>query len=202
MQIITKRDQIIEELERVIERGKSSDNQVGELENLRKENEQKINLMQVEIKELQEEILTLENYRTDFKNELLQKNIEYNLEIQSLEDEQEKLRRNLAEQIRSKENQLERSHEEKQKIYLEKRQLEDKLSKIDQLDYEEIVGQLKLDLKQTRLLLKYAQKEIEERKNESNNTKLIKQLKNHIEERKKERKKERKRERERESASH
>ena len=55
----------------------------------------------------------------------------------------------------------------------------DKLSKLHQLDYDEIIQQLKIDVKQTRALLKDCQSE---RNPESGNAKIIKQLKSQLEE--------------------
>ena len=70
-----------------------------------------------------------------------------------------KLKRTHFEQMRNLENQLKKSQEEKDKCFLEKRQFEEQISKFAQLDYEEIIAQLKLDLKQIKLLLKCSQKE-------------------------------------------
>ena len=64
-------------------------------------------------------------------------------------------------------------------LNLEKRHLEDKLSKLHQLDYDEIIDQLRLELRQTKALLKDSQSE---KNSEAGNAKIIKQLKSQLEE--------------------
>ena len=76
---------------------------------------------------------------------------------------------------------LKESQEEKQKVLLEKRQSEEKLSKFEQLDYEDIILQLKLDLKQMKTLLKCSQEEHKDTQDDSKNTRIIKMLKHQIE---------------------
>ena len=55
------------------------------------------------------------------------------------------------------------------------------------MDYEDIIAQLKLDLKQMKLFLKCSQEEHKDNPDESNNARMIKKLKNQIEEVKSER---------------
>ena len=78
-------------------------------------------------------------------------------EVRRLQEEVDQLRMNRAEQMRKVELQLENSEEERGRLGLEMRQIEEKLEKFKQLDYEEIIDKLRLELKQTKILLKDAQ---------------------------------------------
>ena len=77
--------------------------------------------------------------------------------VRRLEEEVDQLRMNKAEQIRKVELQLENSEQERGRLGLEMRQIEEKLEKFKKLDYEEIIDKLRLELKQTKILLKDAQ---------------------------------------------
>ena len=87
------------------------------------------------------------------------------------------------------ENQLKMNKEERDKCCLEKRQFQVQISKFAQLNYEEIIAQLKLDLKQMKLFLKCSQKEHKENPDKSiNASRMIKTLKTQIEDLKQQRK--------------
>merc|ERR1711902_451443 len=66
-----------------------------------------------------------------------------------------------------------------ERLHVEKKQLDEKLSKINQLDYEDVIGQLKLELKQSKALVREAQSG---RAATEATEKLIKQLKSQLEE--------------------
>ena len=103
---------------------------------------------------LKEEVIELQSDQNDLYNQQNQKSREYGLLRQSMKNEHEKLQRFKLEQIRMLENQVKISQEEKDKCFLEKRQFEEQIAKFTQLDYKDIVAQLKLDLKQMKILLK------------------------------------------------
>ena len=65
-------------------------------------------------------------------------------------NEHKDLKTTYLEKRRNLENQVKKSQEEKDKCFLEKRQFEEQISKFAQLDYEEIIAQLKFDLKQMK----------------------------------------------------
>ena len=77
-----------------------------------------------------------------------------------------------------KEN-LRSNNEANERLNVEKKQLDEKLSKISQLDYEDAIGQLKLELKQSQALVREAQSG---RAVTEATEKLIKQLKSQLEE--------------------
>ena len=170
------------EFKNAMEQIKFKNHNVEQIEKLQSEYMEKLKSREEKIKEFKEEISILQDDKADFKIKLEHTKVEKSLEIQSIKDEHENLRKNLREQIRNIQEQFEISNDEKQQLYLEKVQLENNLSSFDQLDYEETIEQLKLDLKQMKILFKNSQKEIEEKNNSSNNAKLVKQLKNHIDE--------------------
>ena len=123
---------------------------------------------------LKEEIIALQSDQNDLYLQQNQKSKEHILELKSIKNEHDKLQRIKLEQIRNLEKQVRISQEEKDKCFLEKRQFEEQISKFAQLDYEEIIAQLKLDLKQMKILLKCSQEEQKDNPDESNNARMIK----------------------------
>ena len=123
--------------------------------------EGKVKILENEKKCLEE---ALEDKQNNFYEDIEKIKVAYELETEKLETEMKTLK-----------SQLVGINEKNDNLDVEKRHLEDKLSKLHQLDYDEIIQQLRLDLKQTKALLK-------ERNPETGNTKIIKQLKSQLEE--------------------
>ena len=120
------------------------------LQESNKDYDKKLILMEEENMSLKEEIISLKSDQNNLYNQQDQKSREHRLEIQSIKNDHEKLKRTHFEQMRNLEKQLKTSQEEKDKCFLEKRQFEEQMSKFAQLDYEEIIAQLKFDLKQMK----------------------------------------------------
>ena len=110
----------------------------------------------------------LEDKQNNFYEDIEKIKAAYELEMEKLEAEMKTLKSQQA-NINEKNDNLE----------VEKRQLEDKLLKLQQLDHDEIIQQLRLDLKQTKALLRDCESE---RNPETGNAKIIKQLKSQLEE--------------------
>ena len=125
----------------------------------------RVKILEHEKKCLQE---TLEDKQNNFYDDIEKIKVAYELETEKLEAEMKTLK-----------SQIVSIAEKNDNLDVEKRHLEDKLSKLHQLDYEEIIQQLRLDLKQTKALLKDCQSE---RSPETGNAKIIKQLKSQLEE--------------------
>ena len=114
--------------------------------------------------------------------QFLKENIKHSSEICSLEDEFEKQKRKLVEQIRCLENELEINYEETQDIFIDKIFLENKISNFDEFECEEKIEKLKLDLKRSTILLKDATKQLSLGNDHFRNRKMINQMKYQIEE--------------------
>ena len=125
----------------------------------------RVKILEHEKKSLQE---TLDVKQNNFYEDIEKIKVAYELETEKLEAEMKTLK-----------SQILSISEKNDNLDVEKRHLEDKLSKLHQLDYEEIIQQLRLDLKQTKALLKDCQSE---RNSETGNSKIIKQLKSQLEE--------------------
>ena len=116
----------------------------------------RVKILEHEKKCLQE---TLEDKQNNFYDDIEKIKVAYELETEKLEAEMKTLK-----------SQIVSIAEKNDNLDVEKRHLEDKLSKLHQLDYEEIIQQLRLDLKQTKALLKDCQSE---RSPETGNAKII-----------------------------
>ena len=134
--------------------------------------DEKIDTLQSRITNLETEkkhlVEVLENKQSNFYGDIEKIKVAYELEMEKLEGEMEKLKTEVV-----------TINEKNDILDLEKRHLEDKLNKLHQLDYDEIIDQLRLDLKQTKALLKDSQSE---KNSEAGNAKIIKQLKVQLEE--------------------
>ena len=71
------------------------------------------------------------------------------------------------------------TNEFNEKLQVEKKQMEEKLIKIEQLDFETVIDKLNLELKQSKALLRDAQAN---KLNDNGSEKIIKQLKTQLEE--------------------
>ena len=110
----------------------------------------------------------LEHKENNFYGDIEKIKVAYERETEKLEAEMKKLKKEIV-----------TIKERNDNLNLEKRHLEDKLSKLHQLDYDEIIDQLRLELRQTKALLKDSQSE---KNSEAGNAKIIKQLKSQLEE--------------------
>ena len=152
------------------------------IEKDKKECENQLMIKEAELKEIKEEMKQLEDcYNKSIKDNHHQK-MKHNSEISSFTNEYERQKRKLVDQIRSLEDELERKHEETQNIIMDKIQLENKISEFDQEQYEAKIIQLKSDLKKNKILFKDLQKQFVLGNDSFKNRKLIKQMKNQIEE--------------------
>ena len=87
------------------------------LQESNKDYDKKLILMEEENMTLKEEIVSLKSDQNDLYNRQDQKSREHHLEIQSIKNEHEKLKRTHLEQMRNLENQLKISKEEKHKCF-------------------------------------------------------------------------------------
>ena len=158
--------------------------QADERENLTASNEDYKNQLRI-IREqndtLNTEIMTLKENKYEIENRYMQAEKDHSQVLQLLKSDHEKNQVIKDDQIKRLEDQLKERQEEMQKTLLDKKYLEEKLSKFDQLDYEGIILQLQIDLKQMKSLVKSTQDENKDHNEELKNTKMIKMLKNQIE---------------------
>ena len=158
--------------------------QTDERENLTASNEDYKNQLKI-IREqndtLNTEIMTLKENEYEIENRYMQAEKDHSQVLQLLKSDHEKNQVIKDDQIKRLEDQLKERQEEMQKSLLDKKHLEEKLSKFDQLDYEGIILQLQIDLKQMKSLVKSTQDENKDHNEELKNTKMIKMLKNQIE---------------------
>ena len=130
---------------------------------------------------LQGRVKILENEKKCLEEALEDKQNNFYEDIEKIKVAYERETDKLEAEMKTLKSQIVSVNETNDNLDVEKRQLEDQLSKLQQLDYEEIIHQLRLDLKQTKALLKDCQSE-RGTAGETGNAKLIKQLKSQLEE--------------------
>ena len=134
--------------------------------------EEKIETMTGEIEKLKEEKDNLEEKINSQTND-------HCSDVRVIRDAYQIEKENLDKQIVSLKEKLLDITDMNEKLLLEKQHLDEKLAKIKELDYDGVISQLKLELKQNKALLRDAQSD----KNSGfKSEKLIKQLKNQLEE--------------------
>ena len=134
--------------------------------------DEKIEAMTVEIEKLKEEKDNLEEKINSQTND-------HCSDVRVIRDAYQIEKENLDKQIVSLKEKLLDITDMNDKLLLEKQHLDEKLAKIKELDYDGVISQLKLELKQNKALLRDAQSD----KNSGfKSEKLIKQLKNQLEE--------------------
>ena len=134
--------------------------------------DEKIEAMTAEIEKLKEEKDNLEEKINSQTND-------HCSDVRVIRDAYQIEKENLDKQIVSLKEKLLDITDMNDKLLLEKQHLDEKLAKIKELDYDGVISQLKLELKQNKALLRDAQSD----KNSGfKSEKLIKQLKNQLEE--------------------
>ena len=134
--------------------------------------DEKIETMTGEIEKLKEEKDNLEEKINSQTND-------HCSDVRVIRDAYQIEKENLDKQIVSLKEKLLDITDMNDKLLLEKQHLDEKLAKIKELDYDGVISQLKLELKQNKALLRDAQSD----KNSGfKSEKLIKQLKNQLEE--------------------
>ena len=134
--------------------------------------DEKIETMTGEIEKLKEEKDNLEEKINSQTND-------HCSDVRVIRDAYQIEKENLDKQIVSLKEKLLDITDMNEKLLLEKQHLDEKLAKIKELDYDGVISQLKLELKQNKALLRDAQSD----KNSGfKSEKLIKQLKNQLEE--------------------
>ena len=131
------------------------------------------------IEVLQDKIQTLHDEKKSLEDKMDLQRSDHYADIKEIRDAYQAEKEGLDTQLTTLKENLRSINEANERLNVEKKQLDEKLSKISQLDYEDAIGQLKLELKQSQALVREAQSgravtEATER--------LIKQLKSQLEE--------------------
>ena len=131
------------------------------------------------IEVLQDKIQTLNDEKKSLEDKMDLQRSDHYADIKEIRDAYQAEKEGLDTQLTTLKENLRSINEANERLNVEKKQLDEKLSKISQLDYEDAIGQLKLELKQSQALVREAQSgravtEATER--------LIKQLKSQLEE--------------------
>uniref|UniRef100_UPI00358E40BE unconventional myosin-XVIIIa-like isoform X2 n=1 Tax=Myxine glutinosa TaxID=7769 RepID=UPI00358E40BE len=148
--------------------------------------------LQTSIKEQEEEldeqaakIQTLEQNKLRYEMEMERMRQIHKKDFENKEDEAEDVRQSCQKRLRHLEDQLEEQHETKQKLILQKHDLEGKLmllgEQVGQRDFEK-EKQLRRDLRRTKALLADAQSMLQHLKENAPSRREISELKNQLEE--------------------
>ena len=135
--------------------------------------------LDIKIDDLQNKIEELLGEKHELESKLDVQMSDHFADIKKIRDAYQLEKESLDDQLCSLKEKFNGINDLNEKLLFEKKQLDEKLSKLNQLDYEDCMDQLKLELKQSKALLRDAQ---------MNNTldagseKIIKQLKSQLEE--------------------
>ena len=135
--------------------------------------------LDIKIDDLQNKIEELLGEKLELESKLDVQMSDHFADIKKIRDAYQLEKESLDDQLCSLKEKFNGINDLNEKLLFEKKQLDEKLSKLNQLDYEDCMDQLKLELKQSKALLRDAQ---------MNNTldagseKIIKQLKSQLEE--------------------
>ena len=105
------------------------------------------------IEDLQDKIKTLNVEKTDLEGKINLQMSDHYADIKKIRDAYQAEKEGLDNQLTTLKENLHTINEENGRLHVEKKQLDEKLSKINQLDYEDVIGQLKLELKQSKALV-------------------------------------------------
>ena len=152
------------------------------LEEIKEDCENQLQLKEEEIEEMKQDLKRFEISHSETMAQFHTEKIKHCSELSSLGNEFEKQKIKLVGHIRSLEKELESNYKETQNLIKDKICLENEISNFDEFEYEDKIENLKLDLKKTQILLKDAQTELVFRNDHFRNRKLINQMKNQIEE--------------------
>ncbi|XP_075918590.1 unconventional myosin-XVIIIa-like isoform X2 [Petromyzon marinus] len=160
----------------------------GSLASLRKQIrdlEAKVNDQEEELDDQAGKIQLLEQNKLRNEMEMQRMKQIHQKEVENKEDEVEDVRQTCQKRLRHLEHQLEEDHEDKQKLVMQKRDLESKLAllgeQVGQRDFE-LEKRLRRDLRRTKALLADAQTMLEHLKESAPSRREIAQLKNQLEE--------------------
>ena len=134
--------------------------------------------LDIKIDDLQNKIEDLLGEKLELESKLDVQMSDHFADIKKIRDAYQLEKESLDDQLCSLKEKFNGINDLNEKLLFEKKQLDEKLSKLNQLDYEDCMDQLKLELKQSKALLRDAQ---------MNNTldagseKIIKQLKSQLE---------------------
>ena len=135
--------------------------------------------LDIKIDDLQNKIEELLGEKHELESKLDVQMSDHFADIKKIRDAYQLEKESLDDQLCSLKEKFNGINDLNEKLLFEKKQLDEKLSKLNELDYEDCMDQLKLELKQSKALLRDAQ---------MNNTldagseKIIKQLKSQLEE--------------------
>merc|ERR1719232_1544521 len=115
-----------------------------------KELDDKIEFLQQNIQKLLEE-------KDELQSRMDTQMSDHYADIENIRDAYQKEKENLDKQLVSLKERVAVTSEFNEKLQVEKKQLDEKMIKIEQLDYEEVIDKLKLELKQSKALLRDAQ---------------------------------------------
>ena len=131
------------------------------------------------IEDLQDKINTLKNEKKELEDKINLQMSDHYADIEEIRVAYKAEKEGLDQQLTSLKEKLCTINEANERLYVEKKQLDEKLTKINQLDYENVIDQLKLELKKSKALVREAQSG---RAVSEGTEKLIRQMKSQLEE--------------------
>ena len=147
-----------------------------------KQNDMELEAIDKRIEDLQDKIKTINVEKKELEGQINLQMSDHFTDIKKIRDAYQAEKEGLDNQLTTLKENLHTINEENERLHVEKKQLEEKLSKINQLDYEDVIGQLKLELKQSKALVREAQSGRAITEAADKTDKLIKQLKSQLEE--------------------
>ena len=131
------------------------------------------------IEDLQDKINTLKNEKKELEDKINLQMSDHYADIEEIRVAYKAEKEGLDQQLTSLKEKLCTINKANERLYVEKKQLDEKLTKINQLDYENVIDQLKLELKKSKALVREAQSG---RAVSEGTEKLIRQMKSQLEE--------------------
>ena len=135
--------------------------------------------LDIKIDDLQNKIEELLGEKHELESKLDVQMSDHFADIKKIRDAYQLEKESLDDQLCSLKEKFNGINDLNEKLLFEKKQLDEKLSKLNQLDYEDCMDQLKLELKQSKALLRDAQMNYTV---DAGSEKIIKQLKSQLEE--------------------
>ena len=175
------REQLERENNGLIESIKHKSASLGKLETEKdfKAEQKNIDKLDERIEVLQDKIQTLHDEKKKLEDKIILQRSDHYADIKEIRDAYQVEKEGLDTQLTTLKENLRSINEANERLHVEKKQLDEKLLKINQLDYEGVIGQLKLELKQSQALVREAQSG---RVVTEATEKLIKKLKSQLEE--------------------
>ena len=134
--------------------------------------------LDIKIDDLQNKIEELLGEKHELESKLDVQMSDHFADIKKIRDAYQLEKESLDDQLCSLKEKFNGINDLNEKLLFEKKQLDEKLSKLNQLDYEDCMDQLKLELKQSKALLRDAQMNNTQ---DAGSEKIIKQLKSQLE---------------------